>query len=60
MTSIFLPSSASTQIPYAVKFNMADKVHRLSLATSLASLAAILFIYLRSRSERATIVHLLP
>ena len=38
MTSIFLPSSqwssASTQISYAVKFNMADKVHRLSLAAS--------------------------
>ena len=34
MTLIFLPSSASTQIFYAVKFNMADKVHRLSLAAS--------------------------
>ena len=34
MTSIFLPSSAITQISYAVKFNMADKVHRLSLAAS--------------------------
>ena len=38
MTSIFLPSSASTQISYAVKINMADKVHRLSLAASLRML----------------------
>ena len=33
---IFPPSaSASTQISYAVKSNMADKVHRLSLAASI-------------------------
>ena len=38
MTSIFLPLSASTQISYLVKFNMADKVHRLSLAASFVQI----------------------
>ena len=38
MTLTFLPSSASTQISYAVKFNMPDKVHRLPLAASLSIL----------------------